>query len=141
MPFSDTRPGQEQAPWRDPYGWDETLRHAMIDSPQGWSNYKRSTVYIPESLLLPQANINMVVTRDADGNITAFLEWIDEFNKSVRVKVDGRVINRIHALAKNLQKENRSRSGKEAAVYRKTKRDDKAEASNPLLLSTDKTDE
>jgi len=77
MPFSDTRPGQERAPWRDPYGWEETLRSAMFDSPQGWSNYSRSTVHIPETMLLPSANINMVVTRDADGNITAFLEWID----------------------------------------------------------------
>ena len=140
MPFSDTRPGQEQAPWRDPYGWDETLRNAMFDNPQGWSNYSRSTVYIPETMLLPSANINMVVTRDDDGNITAFLEWIDEFNKSVRVKVDWRVINRIHALAKKLQKENRSRSGKAAAAYRKTKCEDDNEASNPLLLSSSNTE-
>ena len=80
----------------------------------------------------------MVVTRDDDGNITAFLEWIDEFNKSVRVKIDGRVITRIQSIAKKLQKENRSRSGKEAAAYRKTKHEDKVEASNPLLLHAER---
>ncbi len=129
----DARPGTEAAPWRDPYGWHETRRDAMHDNPMGWSNYKRSTVVVPETLTLPEYVVNIVVTRDLDGEITAFLEWLDEFGDPQRIKVDGRVISRIQAQSKQLQKENRSRSGKEAAWTRKANAnaaETKAEASS-----------
>ena len=111
----EARPGTEAAPWRDPYGWHETRRDAMHDNHDGWSNYKRSTVVVPETLTLPEYVVNIVVVRSTDGEITAFLEWTDEFGDSQRIKVDGRVISRIQSQSKVLQKENRSRSGKEAA--------------------------
>ena len=115
----EPRPGTEAAPWRDVYGWHETRREAMHDNPMGWSNYKRSTVVVPETLTLPEYVVNIVVVRDADGDITGFLEWVDEFGDPQRIKVDGRVISRIQSQAKSLQKENRSRSGKQAAAERK----------------------
>ena len=114
----EPRPGTEAAPWRDPYGWHETRRTAMHDNPNGWSNYKRSTVVVPETLTLPEYVVNIVVVRSTDGEITAFLEWQDEFGDPQRIKVDGSVISRIQTQAKALQKENRSRSGKAAAEMR-----------------------
>jgi hypothetical protein len=116
----EARPGTEAAPWRDVYGWHETRRDAMHDSVEGWSNYKRSTVVVPETLTLPEYVVNIVVVRGvADGEITGFLEWVDEFGDPQRIKVDGRVISRIQAQSKQLQKENRSRSGKHAAWNRR----------------------
>ena len=112
----EARPGTEAAPWRDPYGWHETRRDAMHDNHDGWSNYKRSTVVVPETLTLPEYVVNIVVVRSTDGEITAFLEWTDESGDSQRIKVDGRVISRIQSQSKQLQKENRSRSGKWAAT-------------------------
>ena len=114
----EARPGTEAAPWRDPYGWHETRRDAMHDNHDGWSNYKRSTVVVPETLTLPEYVVNIVVVRSTDGEITAFLEWQDEFGDPQRIKVDGSVISRIQTQAKALQKENRSRSGKAAAEMR-----------------------
>jgi len=137
----EPRPGTEAAPWRDAYGWHETRREAMHDNPMGWSNYKRSTVIVPETLTLPEYVVNIVVVRSTDGEITAFLEWTDEFGDSQRIKVDGRVISRIQSHTKTLQKENRSRSGKAAADMRGYEKIDPAKGNTMNALDWENIEE
>lgn len=115
MANGDPRPGTESIPWRDPYGWhaqrDEVMRVDINDYSR---NYKVSTVVVDGSLTYPAITYNVTTVRIGAGQHVAFIEWIDEMGKPNRVRMPAEVVDRILSHRTALNKENRSRKGREA---------------------------
>lgn len=121
---NEARPGQERAPWRDPYGWHAQREALMYADPNdGHTNFKRSSITVPGDLGFPDLTYSLTTIRmqgaSGSGTFTLFLEWIDEMGRPNRVRIPGEVFKRAQSAADTLTRENRSRRAAEAAAQRR----------------------
>ena len=114
-------------PWTDANGWHRQLDAHLHSDHEGWDNFKRAHVVVDGTMLMPETVYNLIVCRGDLGDITTFIE----FGEHVRIKLPGKVTEKIPQLVQKLQKENRQRKATEAA----RSKDGKATMSNSVGVS------
>jgi hypothetical protein len=118
-------------PWTDANGWHRQLDAHLHSDHEGWDNFKRAHVVVDGTMLMPETVYNLIVCRGDLGDITTFIEFGNEFGEHVRIKLPGKVTEKIPQLVQKLQKENRQRKATEAA----RSKDGKATMSNSVGVS------
>ena len=102
-------------PWREPNGWHAQLDAHLHSDHEGWDNFKRAHVVVDGTMLMPETTYNIIVCRGDLGDITTFIEFVNEFGEPVRIKLPGKVTEKIPQQVQKLQKENRQRKAVDAA--------------------------
>jgi putative lipoic acid-binding regulatory protein len=120
-------------PWTDANGWHRQLDAHLHSDHEGWDNFKRAHIVVDGTMLMPETVYNIIVSRGDLGDITTFIEFGNEFGEHVRIKLPGKVTEKIPQLVQKLQKENRQRKAIEAA------RNGKSSMSNSVGVSADIT--